>query len=335
MENNPLISIIIPAKDASLYIEHCLKSIKNQTYQNIEVIIFNNASHDDTIELVSKIYPNAIIINSDTNYFVSGAFNRAFKEAHGKYSMLLCADVILKEDFLEKAVEICEHDKKIGALQAKILKFELSKDAPIKTNIIDTTGFTISKSSRIVNRGHGTEDKNQYLSGEVFSYEGAAGFFRSETLKEVSANNQVLDEDFGWMADDIDLGWRILNYGWKNYYSNEVICWHDRKTTKRLSTGKIDFIKERKKIPAKKRKLDFQNIILTIYKNMFWGNFWRNAPRIILRQVALALYILILEPKSIPAFIGIIKLMPKMTKKRRKIMADAKINYKNIEPWLI
>ncbi|OGZ34496.1 MAG: hypothetical protein A2174_02670, partial [Candidatus Portnoybacteria bacterium RBG_13_41_18] len=281
-----------------------------------------------------EIFPHAKLIKSSHNYFVGGAANRALDYANGEYVLLLCADVILKEDFLEKGIEIFMKDSGIGVLQAKILKFSLSDNRIRKTEIIDTTGFLIFKSGRIINRGHGEEDKNQFREGEIFSYEGAAGFFRKKALDEAKIDGELFDEDFGWMADDIDLGWRLRNFGWKNYYAPGLICWHDRKTTKRLSQSRLDFIRQRRDVPPLKRRLDFQNTILTLIKNMSCKNFLKHFFTLLSRQIMLGIYIVAFEFSSISAFFGIIRLLPRILKKRRDIMKRKKMSFQEMENWM-
>ena len=68
------------------------------------------------------------------------------------------SDVVLDKDFVKNAVEILERDPKIGALQAKILQSD---------GLIDTTGFEISRTRRVINRGKQTH--NEYPEGEIFA----------------------------------------------------------------------------------------------------------------------------------------------------------------------
>jgi GT2 family glycosyltransferase len=334
MKNLPTVSVIIPAKDASIYLGHCLGALKQQIFKDFELIVFDNNSIDQTVAIVQKEFPDAQIIRSKENHFVGGAVNRALNKATGKYILVLCADVILDNEFLARSVETCEKDEKIGALQAKVLKFELVNQGVRQGKIIDTTGFLIFKSGRIINRGHGEEDRGQYKEGEIISFEGAAGFFRREALEDAKINGEVYDKDFKWMVEDVDLGWRLKILGWKNYYDPRVVCYHDRKTTKRLSQNRLNFILQRKTIPALKRRLDFQNTILTYIKNMFWQNFFRHFFSILFRQGQLIIYILIFEPSSIPAFWGIMKNIPLIIKKRKWIMKNKKISFQDIENML-
>ena len=81
MNSNKLVSIIIPTYNSSSWIESCLLSIQKQSYPSIEVIIVDNFSKDDTIDIATKF--NAIIINKKSERAI--ARNVGIKHANGKY----------------------------------------------------------------------------------------------------------------------------------------------------------------------------------------------------------------------------------------------------------
>ncbi|PIQ92560.1 MAG: hypothetical protein COV69_02280 [Parcubacteria group bacterium CG11_big_fil_rev_8_21_14_0_20_39_14] len=332
--NEPLFLINLVVKDGEKYIRKCLEAALNQDFDNYQVMVFDNYSQDGTRKIVEDEFPEAKLIKFDRNYGLGGGFNRSLGHSDSKYAVLLCVDVILNPDFLKKVAQILEKDQKIGALQPKVLIWQSESDT--FTNIIDTVGFEIFKSRRIINRGHGEEDNNQYKEGEIFSYEGACPVFKREALEDVKMpfnNGEYLDEDFEWYADDIDLGWRMRVLGWKSYFSPKAIAWHDRQTTKRLKRGRKDFIKLRRKIPAKKRMLDFRNQRLAIVKNEFPLHFLKDFPYFFIREIQLLIYFLLFEQSSLFGIFSFFKLLPKMLKKRRWITERRRISRKEMEKW--
>lgn len=327
----PLVSINLVVYNEENRIKKCLEAVFSQTYKNMEVLVFDNCSTDKTLEIVKNNFPQAKIHKADNNYGFGPGQNRAAKMTSGKYIVGLCADVWLKEDFVEKAVETMGKDSKIGALQAKIYRLIDGQ----KSDIIDTCGFEIYKSRRIVNRGHGDKDTGKFnKSEEIFSYEGACPFWRREALDDTAIFGQYHDEDYFWYSDDIDLGWRMHLLGWKNYFAPEVIAWHERQTTKRLSKGRWDFIRQRKTLPKKKRMLDWANTRLTFVKNDLGLLVWPDIAKFLNREVQLFIYILIFEPYTIivglPRFI---RYLPRAIKKRREIMRRKKTSVKEIKKW--
>lgn len=332
MTNYPLVSVNLVVKDGEKYIKACLEAVRRQNYPNLEVIVFDNDSRDKTKEIVRKKFPEFRLVENSRNYYPGGGFNRSIGQSKGKYALALCVDVFLDENFIKNAVERMESDEKIGALQAKILRHDPSQKTSV--NIIDTTGFQIFRSRRIVNRGHGDSDTGQFEKAEeIFSYEGAAGFFRRETLEDAKIDGQIFDEDFVWYADDVDLGWRLTLLGWKNFYDPKVIARHDRSTTKRTSEGYTDFISLRKTLPAAKKRWDYANQRLTMLKNELPMMFLGDLPPFLMREVKLWIYFILFEQSSIPALADIARLAPRMIKKRKKIMLKKRISAEKIKKW--
>ncbi len=326
----PRVSVSLVVYNGEKYIRDCLLAVRAQTYRAMEVVVFDNNSTDRTRDIVRAEFPEFRLVTNDRNWGLGPGWNKCLTLTTGAYFVGLCADVVIHPDFVHNGVAVMERDTGIGALQAKIY----SVQEGIRTNIIDTTGFIIFKSRRIVNRGHGEKDVGQYdQEGEVFSYEGAVPLWRRTAMEESAVNGECHDEDFFWYADDIDFGWRMRLFGWKSWYAPNVIAYHDRSTTKRLSTGYRDFIRQRKTIPARKRMLDWQNIHLTFLKNDFAVSILKHLPYILKRELALLAYIIVFEPGTLRAVVRILRLLPRMILKRRIIMRTKKASRSDMERW--
>jgi len=330
---NPLVSLNITTYNEEKRIRRVLDSVLAQTYKNIEVMVFDNASTDNTKEIIKKEYSKIKLFESDKNLYFATSQNRCADMTKGKYIVGISADVVIAEDFVEKLVDVMEKDSKIGALQAKIL--HITKEGE-KTKIIDTTGFQIYKSRRLVNRGHGEKDEGQYDTPcEIFSYEGAVPIWRREAFEDSKVFGQAHDEDFNWMSDDIDFGWRMTLFGWKNYYAPNVLAWHERQTTNRLSNSKKDFIKMRKEIRPFKKMLDIKNYHLALFKNDFFTSELKSFFSIFKREVQLLIYFLLFERYTLLAYPKMIAELPKMYKKRKEIMKRAKKTRQEMESWFL
>lgn len=330
MNNPPLVSVNLVVRNGEKYIRDCLRSVGNQTYKNFELTVWDNNSDDRTKEIIKKEFPEWRLIEQDQNIGFGPGQNRCLEITKGEYVLGLCVDVVLDKNFIAKAVEVMESGKTIGALQAKIYKLENGQS----TDIIDTAGFEIFKSRRVVNRGHGEKDIGQYdKPEEVFSYEGAVPFWRRRALEESKVFGQAHDEDYFWYGDDIDLGWRMRLFGWKSFYSPEVIAYHDRSTTKRLSQSPLDFIRLRKTVPARKRMLDWRNLRFTFLKNDFCLSALKDLGYYAAREFKLLFYIVLFEPHTLKAIPKIIILLPRMLKKRKYIMKHKKVSRFEIEKW--
>lgn len=103
---NPLISIIIPTKNSEAYFEKCFKSIREQTYKNIEIIVVDNYSTDKTLEIAKK-YADKILTKG---YERAAQTNFGIKNAKGKYVYRVDPDFVLEKNVVKEAVEKCEQE---------------------------------------------------------------------------------------------------------------------------------------------------------------------------------------------------------------------------------
>ena len=335
-----LVTINLVVHNGEKYIRQCLDSVKNQTYPGIEVNIWDNSSTDKTKEIIKTEFSEFRLTESQKNLGMWPAQEELLKNSRSEYVVVLSVDVILHPDFIKNAVEAMEQNEEIGALQAKVYKYELADGRPEKTDTIDTLGFEIYRSRRIVNVGHGEMDRPAAINRqpiEIFAVEGAVPVFRRQALEDCrlkSQNNRIVEPDFFWYGDDLDLAWRMRIFGWKQVYAPNVIAWHDRKTTKALADSRWEFVKIRKTVPMFKRRLDWRNTTLTIIKNDFTSNILRDLPHILWRQLQLWAYFLFFEPAMFIEVFNVAKMLPKMLKRRSEIMKKAKISAKDFRQWI-
>src|SRR3989338_4439668 len=182
--SNSLVSINLVVLNGEKYIRYCLDAILGQTYPHelIELNILDNGSMDGTKEIIKNWknisldklrIPKFFSLSSEKNLGMWPGQEELLKYSNGKYVLAMAVDVILDKDFVKNAVNALEKDNKIGALEAKIYKYDLIDGEERKTNIIDTCGFKIFKSRRLINVGHGEKDNGQYDGlGEIFGVEG-------------------------------------------------------------------------------------------------------------------------------------------------------------------
>ena len=149
-----------------------------------------------------------------------------------------------------------------------------------------------------------------------------------------SQGGKIIDPDYFWYGDDLDIAWRMRLFGWKQVYAPLAVAWHDRKTTKQLADGSWkNFIKIRKTVPLFKRQLDWRNTIFTIIKNDLTANFLKDLPYILWRQIKLWGYFLFFETSMFFEIFRVAKMLPKMLKRRSEIMQKRKVSAKEMAKW--
>jgi GT2 family glycosyltransferase len=338
--NNPLVSINIVVLNGERYIRHCLSAITQQTYQNIEVTIFDNASTDGTAQIVRQEFPQFTLVHYPKNLGMWPGHEEALRHSAGKYVLCVSVDVMIDPQFVERAVTISEANPRLGAIQAKIYQYEfpqLTTGEYQKNTTIDTCGFFMFRSRRVGNVGHGMPDGVEYSHPkEIFGVEGAVPFFRREALESLRMDGTIWDHDYFWYGDDLDVAWRMNLFGWKQWYAPDVIAYHDRSTTKGMARGWLDTLGRvgiRRRIPLKKRRLDWSNTRFTIIKNDYIINILRDMPYIALREAQVFVYSLLFEPGVFLELGRFLKLLPRMLAKRRGTMRRATVLARDMHRW--
>lgn len=108
MRNNPLVSIIIPNYNHSMYLEQSIESALNQTYPNIEIIVSDNCSEDRSVEVATKYLSRGVILNKNPQNIYNYNYDILYDCAKGDYFVLLCADDLIQPTFVEKAVSMMD-----------------------------------------------------------------------------------------------------------------------------------------------------------------------------------------------------------------------------------
>lgn len=110
----PLVSIMIPNYNHSRYLDECILSAKSQTFRNIEIILLDNASEDQSMRTAAKYIGDNIRICRNPFNILNTTYQLLDRLAKGKYRMLLCADDAIAPEFIERAVDIMERHPNVG-----------------------------------------------------------------------------------------------------------------------------------------------------------------------------------------------------------------------------
>lgn len=95
-------SIIIPTYNVDEYIEECITSILKQTFDDFEIVIVDDCSSDNTVEVINKLSDSRVkLFKNEVNKGPSYSRNKAIKYSNGKYIMIVDSDDLILEDRLE------------------------------------------------------------------------------------------------------------------------------------------------------------------------------------------------------------------------------------------
>lgn len=113
----PIVTVVIPCYNDGAYIDDAIKSILNQTFQEIKILVVDDGSSDtETVYKLKNLqYPKTTVLHKK-NEGVSSARNFGVKNSRSKYILFLDADDIFENTFLEKGVAILENNPPIGVI---------------------------------------------------------------------------------------------------------------------------------------------------------------------------------------------------------------------------
>ncbi|MBS1576685.1 MAG: glycosyltransferase family 2 protein [Bacteroidetes bacterium] len=258
----PKVAIVILNWNGRHYLQQFLPSVLATTYQDKEVIVADNASTDDSIDLLKQHYPSVTIIQHPQNFGYAKGYNEALKQVNADYFVLLNSDVQVQSSWIEPMVALLESDKTIAACQPKVLSFtnkELFEYAGAAGGWMDRFGYPFAK-GRIFDICE--KDKGQYDKQEaIFWASGAALFIRASAFHRCRG----FDEFFFAHQEEIDLCWRLQLSGFKIYSCPQSIVYH-------VGGGTLP------KGNSKKTFLNFRNNHIALYKNLPWSQKWWKIP---------------------------------------------------------
>jgi GT2 family glycosyltransferase len=282
------VSVIVCSLNSERFLHKCLLSVRKQSHKNLELIVIDNGSNDDSRKIVKEDFPEAILIENRENRGFASANNQGIEIAGGDFILFLNADAFLDKDYLKNALKPFALDPAIGMVSGKVLRFD--------GRTIDSAGEFVTKSRKAVERGYGKQDDGSYDDpGYIFSVCGACALYRRETLERVKVEGEVFDHFFFSFFEDLDLGWRANLLGFRGYYTPDALCYHLRGG----SAGQGSILGRFSQLLRRDRDLKYhivKNRWLTIIKNDRLTDFFCDLPFIALRDFAILISLLFFDP---------------------------------------
>lgn len=223
MSHSPKVAVVILNWNGQKYLEQFLPFVSATSYSNLEVVVADNGSTDNSVSFLRNTYPAIRIISFKKNFGFAKGYNEALNQVQADYYVILNSDVEVQSNWLVPMVELLENNKRIAACQPKILSFtnrKMFEYAGAAGGWLDKYGYPFAK-GRIFDVCE--EDKGQYDQCEpIFWASGAALFIRSSVFHEVKG----FDEYFFAHQEEIDMCWRIQLAGYIIYSCPAAIVYH-------------------------------------------------------------------------------------------------------------
>ena len=204
----PLVSLLVPCYNEADNIDESLPFLLKSNYPNLEIILVNDGSKDDTAQYIkrwSQAHPN-IYAYYQKNSGKATALNQVLKYARGKYVVCIDGDSILDMDAIDFLVHALENNPEFVAVTGN----------PRVRNRSTLLGrLQVAEFSSII----GLIKRSQSILGSIFTVSGVVCAFRREALIEVG----------GWSKDmiteDIDISWKLQVEGNRIGYEPRALCW--------------------------------------------------------------------------------------------------------------
>ena len=216
-----------------------------------EIIVADNGSTDDSLEVLHKEFPSVKTIVLDTNYGFAEGYNKALEQVESEYVVLLNSDVEVTEGWLSPLLDYMTAHPEVAAVQPKIRAWrerDRFEHAGAAGGYLSWLGYPYCRGRRF---GRVEQDHGQYDTiAEIDWTTGACMCVRTSIYKECGG----LDAAFFAHQEEIDLCWRMRNKGWKLACIPQSVVYH-------LGGGSLSYDNPRKTF------LNFRNNLLMIYKN--------------------------------------------------------------------
>lgn len=226
--------------------------ISNTQMAETEIVVADNASSDNSLQLLKDDFPLIKTIVLDQNYGFAGGYNRALEQIEAKYFVLLNSDVEVTENWLLPLFDFLEQNKDVAACQPKIKSItnrNFFEHAGAAGGFIDYLGYPFCR-GRVLSKVE--EDKGQYDTiVDVFWASGACLMVRAELFRKMGG----FDDLFFAHMEEIDLCWRLNSRGYR------VVC-IPQSTVFHVGGGTL------KSENPFKTYLNFRNNLLMLYKNL-------------------------------------------------------------------
>lgn len=237
---NPRISIVIVNYNVRFFLEQCLYSVRKALKEvQGEVFVVDNNSVDGSIAMVREKFPEVTAIENKENLGFSKANNQAIRLAKAEFILLLNPDTVVEEDTFIKILAFMDQHPEGGALGVKMIDGK-GNFLPESKRALPTPWISFYKifglswlfpKSRKFGQYHlGFLDKEETHEIEILP--GAFMLLRKAALDKAG----LLDETFFMYGEDIDLSYRIIKAGYKNFYFPETVIIHYKGESTRKSS---------------------------------------------------------------------------------------------------
>jgi len=322
----------------SKYLPHFISSLKKQDYQNLEILFVDNSEEEDNANAryLHKHYPAAEIIRSGKNIGFARTNNLMIRRAREKkadYFLASNVDMMFEPNVISELVNAVMKTPQIASATCKVKRWDFSArdgDDQGKTNFIDTTGISITREHRFIDRGQGEIDYGQFdQEEEIFGVSGAVAIYRMSALEDVAfvaedGSKEYFDELMFMYKEDVDLSYRLQCAGHKAIYTPKAVVYHDR-SVKVGGKGIVNIIKGRVGRKKQYKEWSWLNHHIILRKMLDKDHSAGIKLKTFWYEIKSNVYVLLFEPYLVKQWWQLFKLRKQIRERREQVKKRIKI----------
>lgn len=311
-----LVSVVIPNWNGKKFLKGCLDSLLTVSWNQVEVIMIDNGSHDGSVEFLEEHYPSVQLIKFPRNTGFSVAVNAGIRNSRGEFIALLNNDTVVEADWITEMVRVLREHDEIGSTGCKMLGYD-------DRTLLDGAGDGYRRGGLPGRIGHRETDRGQFNKPRyILGPCGGAALYRRSMLEDIG----LFDEDYFAYLEDVDIALRAQSAGYKCLYVPSAVMYHLGCGT--TGSGYHPLVVQ----------LSAKNNWNTIVKNIPFPLLLKFLPHILYWQLYYFAVVIVRGGQVVPWLKGTmdaLRLMPRMLKKRAGINARRKVSLEYLEGVII
>ncbi|MCD6326615.1 glycosyltransferase family 2 protein [bacterium] len=210
-------AVIVVSFNSAEVIATCLNAVYESEYENIQVIVVDNGSHDATRSIIREKFPNVTLVDAGRNLGFAGGCNIGFKSTDAEIVVLLNDDAILQPDAITKMIELASSDQDVGIVGCKILYPDKKR--------LQHAGAAVLPNGLTRHYGYGEVDTGQFDRIFDCAYvTGAAVAIKRELLDRAGLFD---DGYYPAYFEEVECAERARRLGYRVVYLPTAVAYHE------------------------------------------------------------------------------------------------------------
>lgn len=215
-----LLSVVIVNWNSRDDLRRCLDSLRSQTHRELEILVVDNGSSDDSVDMMVREFPEVTVIETRENLGFAEGCNRGIAASHGPWVAMLNNDTVADSRWAETLVTAAEAAPPHRGMLQSLLLFLSRPDE------INSTGIVLTRAARGYDRDGSVPASRLRKADEIFCPTAGAAAYRRSMLDEVRLTDGWFDRRYFMYYEDLDLGWRCRLAGHQAWFVPESVVLH-------------------------------------------------------------------------------------------------------------